>query len=110
MYLDGGLGAAGGVVSQLFAQRLACLPDPQELKDPKTRLQEYLQSRALALPTYEVVATSGEVHAQTFWVRCEAAALALAATGQGLSRRRAEQEAAGLVLKAASGVKGAGND
>ena len=99
VYLAGGLEAARGVVSKLFADRLSRLPDPQELKDPKTRLQEYLQSRGLTLPTYEVVRTEGEVHAQTFWVRCEAVALSLVATGQGLSRRRAEQEAAALVLK-----------
>ena len=99
VYLDGGLEQARGVVFRLFAGRLARLPDPQELKDPKTRLQEYLQSRGLELPTYEVVRTQGEVHAQTFWVRCDAAALSLSATGQGLSRRRAEQEAAAAVLK-----------
>jgi len=109
VYLDGGLAAAHGVVFRLFGERLSRLPDPQELKDPKTRLQEYLQSRGLQLPTYEVVRTEGEVHAQTFWVQCCAGALSLSATGQGLSRRRAEQEAAGLVLKAISPVNGAGD-
>ena len=105
VYLDGGLPAAQQVVSRLFGPRLSQLPDPRELKDPKTRLQEYLQSRGLALPTYEVVRTEGEIHAQTFWVRCDAAALPLSATGQGLSRRRAEQEAASLVLAGVEGSK-----
>ena len=98
VYLDSSLTEAQRVICSLFAERMANMPDPDELKDSKTRLQERLQARGLALPTYEVVRTEGEIHAQTFWVRCEVSALNLAATGQGLSRRRAEQEAAAMVL------------
>lgn len=99
VYLDGGLAEAQRVISALFAQRLEHLPDTDDLKDSKTRLQEYLQSRGLPLPAYEVVRTEGEIHAQTFWVRCEVSSLGRGATGQGLSRRRAEQEAAAVVLR-----------
>jgi ribonuclease-3 len=99
IYLDAGLGEAQRVLYTLFAQRLANLPGTDELKDSKTRLQEHLQSRGLPLPAYEVVRTEGEIHAQTFWVRCEVNTLGREATGQGLSRRRAEQEAAALVLR-----------
>lgn len=99
VYLDGGLDAAQRVIFSLFAERMAHLPDTDELKDSKTRLQEYLQSRGLPLPAYEVVRTDGEIHAQTFWVRCEVSTLGLEATGQGLSRRRAEQEAAAVLLR-----------
>jgi ribonuclease-3 len=98
VYLDGGLDAARRVICGLFAERMARIPDADELKDSKTRLQEYLQSRGLPLPAYEVVRTEGEIHAQTFWVQCEVGTLGLAATGQGLSRRRAEQEAAAVIL------------
>jgi len=98
VYLDSGLAEAQRVIFGLFAERMANMPDTEALKDPKTRLQEYLQSRGLPLPAYEVVRTEGEIHAQTFWVRCEVSTLAVAATGQGLSRRRAEQEAAAVVL------------
>jgi ribonuclease-3 len=98
VYLDAGLGEAQRVIHALFAERMSRMPDTDDLKDSKTRLQEHLQSRGLPLPTYEVERTSGEVHAQTFWVRCAAASLGLGATGQGLSRRRAEQEAAAMVL------------
>ncbi|HTV77727.1 MAG TPA: ribonuclease III [Steroidobacteraceae bacterium] len=103
IYLDGGLLEAQRVISALFADRLAHLPDTDELKDSKTRLQENLQSRGLPLPAYEVVRTEGEIHAQTFWVRCDVGSLGLTATGQGLSRRRAEQEAAAMVLQEISG-------
>lgn len=98
VYLDAGLAEAQRVIFTLFAERMAHLPDADELKDSKTRLQEHLQSRGLPLPAYEVVRTEGEIHAQTFWVRCEVAVLGLGATGQGLSRRRAEQDAAAMVL------------
>ncbi|MGC1459741.1 MAG: ribonuclease III [Steroidobacteraceae bacterium] len=99
IYLDAGLGEAQRVIFALFGQRLANLPDTDHLKDSKTRLQEHLQSRGLPLPAYEVVRTEGEIHAQTFWVRCQVNTLGREATGQGLSRRRAEQEAAALVLR-----------
>jgi ribonuclease III len=99
IYLDAGLGEAQRVIFALFGQRLANLPDTDDLKDSKTRLQEHLQSRGLPLPAYEVVRTEGEIHAQTFWVRCEVSTLGREATGQGLSRRRAEQEAAAMMLR-----------
>jgi ribonuclease-3 len=100
LYLDGGLAAAEGVIARLFQPRIAALPAPHELKDAKTRLQEYLQSRGLMLPRYTVQRVEGEAHAQTFHVSCEVPALRLTAEGQGSSRRRAEQEAAERILAA----------
>lgn len=98
VYLDGGLEAARSVIAALFGPLIAALPSPHTLKDPKTRLQEYLQSRGLPLPLYQVERTEGEAHAQTFWVACEVPALGLRARGSGTSRRRAEQAAAGGIL------------
>ncbi len=98
VYLDAGLAEAKRVIFALFAERMAHLPATDALKDSKTRLQELLQGRGLPLPEYEVVRTEGEIHAQTFWVRCDVSSLGVTATGQGLSRRRAEQEAAAMVL------------
>ena len=100
LFLDGGLDAARRVIAQLFEQRIASLPAPETLKDAKTRLQEYLQSRGLALPRYGVERTEGEAHAQTFWATCEVTTLGLRASGSGSTRRRAEQEAAELILQA----------
>jgi ribonuclease III len=99
IYLDGGLEAARGVVDRLLAERISRLPDVADLKDPKTRLQEYLQARALPLPSYSVEQIRGDAHLQTFDVRCEVAALSLNARGSGLTRRRAEQQAAEEVLR-----------
>ncbi len=98
LFLDGGLSAAERVIERLFEPRIAALPAPAALKDAKTRLQEYLQSRGLALPRYSVDRIEGEAHAQTFQVTCEVPDLELRAQGRGSSRRRAEQEAAERIL------------
>jgi ribonuclease III len=98
VFLDGGLAAVRSVLLQLFTARITQLPAPDALKDAKTRLQEYLQSRNLALPRYSVLHVGGEDHAQTFRVSCEVRDLQLTVEGDGSSRRRAEQEAAGRML------------
>jgi ribonuclease-3 len=99
VYLDRGLEAARLVAERLFGDALAALPAAAALKDPKTRLQEWLQGRGYALPAYTVLEVSGEPHEQHFRVRCDIAELALAAEAQGSSRRRAEQEAAQRILE-----------
>ena len=98
LYLDGGLEVAERIIARLFEPRIAALPAAHELRDAKTRLQEYLQSRGLMLPRYKVGRVEGEPHAQTFHVTCEVPALRLSAEGCGSSRRRAEQEAAERIL------------
>jgi ribonuclease III len=100
IYLDGGLAALEPIITRLFAGRIAALPSPEALKDAKTRLQEYLQSRSLTLPRYAILGIEGEDHAQTFRVSCEVAGLSLRVAGEGSSRRRAEQEAAARMLDA----------
>jgi ribonuclease III len=99
LFLDGGIEAAERIIERLFAGRIAALPAPESLKDAKTRLQEYLQSRGYPLPRYAVDRTEGEPHAQTFHVTCEVAELGWRAQGTGSSRRRAEQEAAERILQ-----------
>jgi ribonuclease III len=98
LFLDGGFEVAARVIDRLFRARIAALPPPDALKDAKTLLQEYLQSRGLALPRYTVERVEGEAHAQVFWVICDVIALRVQASGSGSSRRRAEQEAAERVL------------
>ncbi len=99
VYLDGGLPAAAGVVERLLGPRFAGLPELAALKDPKTRLQEWLQGRGLPLPRYSVAAVHGEPHDQSFRVRCEIDTPAMHAEGVGSSRRRAEQGAAEQLLE-----------
>ena len=99
VYLDRGLDAARAIAVRLLQQRLDELPGASELKDAKTRLQEWLQGRGLSLPDYKVLEISGEPHEQRFRVRCDVSELSIAADAEGSSRRRAEQEAASLVLE-----------
>ena len=62
VYLDGGLAPARQLVLNLLGTELSNLSDEEALKDPKTRLQEYLQSRGLPLPRYEITESSGAEH------------------------------------------------
>jgi len=94
VFIDGGFVAARAAVDEVFAEVLRDA-DPALLgKDPKTRLQEWLQARKLPVPDYVVTATSGEAHAQQFDVDCRIDALSLVTRGRGTSRRAAEQDAA----------------
>jgi ribonuclease-3 len=99
VYLDQGLDAVRSVAERLFEGALAALPEAAALKDPKTRLQEWLQGRGHALPAYTVLEVSGEPHEQRFRVRCDVPGLALQVVAEGSSRRRAEQEAAQRILE-----------
>ncbi|MEP7276117.1 MAG: ribonuclease III [Betaproteobacteria bacterium] len=94
VFVDGGFAAARTFIDDIYAELLRDA-DPATLsKDPKTRLQEWLQARKYPVPEYTVVATAGEAHSQQFTVDCRIAVLGLVTQGTGSSRRAAEQEAA----------------
>lgn len=98
VYLDGGFDSAQQVVALLYRDKLQTI-DPTSIdKDAKSQLQEYLQSKKMDLPEYQVVSIEGEAHAQTFTVQCEIKKLKLTTTGVGTSRRVAEQQAAKLAM------------
>ncbi|MBQ0712662.1 MAG: ribonuclease III [Porticoccus sp.] len=98
IYLDGGMAPCEKSVLQWFESRLENLND-QGLKDPKTQLQEFMQSSGSPLPVYEVVGVSGEEHNQQFTVHCRVDGLKKPTIGCGSSRRHAEKQAAELALK-----------
>jgi len=100
LYLDGGLEEVRTRIGPMFESRIAGLPEPSTLKDAKTRLQEFLQSRGYPLPAYTVKRTTGEPHAQTFLVSCSVPHAGVETEGEGPSRRRAEQIAAQAALQA----------
>lgn len=99
VYLDAGFEASRNVIERAFGERFHDLPDPQELRDPKTRLQEWLQARQLALPDYSLVDVSGQAHEQTFEVQCSIGGLDTTTRGSGSSRRQAEQKSARAMLE-----------
>ena len=88
---------------RVFEQRLEALPDAEDLRDPKTRLQEWLQARKLSLPAYDLVRVSGKDHRQKFVVSCTVNELSQTTEGESTSRRKAEQRAARQMLKILSG-------
>lgn len=98
VYLDGGADACRGCILRLLENRMQHNPADGASKDPKTLLQEMLQSKALALPDYQVVAVRGEEHDQEFEVSCSIALLDHKTSGSGRSRRLAEQQAARQAL------------
>jgi ribonuclease-3 len=99
IYLDSDFETCRLQVLRWFEQRLQDLNIQDTQKDPKTRLQEYLQSRQFPLPLYDVTSVEGEAHAQTFHVSCALPSLDRKTTGAGSSRRIAEQQAARAALK-----------
>jgi ribonuclease-3 len=101
--LDGGAAAAEALIDLLFAAEFANLPDAATLKDPKTRLQEWLQGNGFRLPIYGVQSVSGRDHEQTFIVTCTVEEKNAHTTGRGSSRRHAEQEAAAAMLSVLTG-------
>lgn len=104
VYLDGGFAPCRALVRGWFDHRLDNLPPAEQLKDSKTRLQEYLQAQALPLPSYDLESAEGADHAKTFVVSCLIEDLDVRAQGVGNSRRKAEQEAARSALEQLTGV------
>jgi len=105
VYLDSGVDAAKEIIEHVFAERLEDLPDAEALRDPKTRLQEWLQARKLALPEYELVSVSGQAHQQRFAVTCTVTELSQTTNGESTTRRKAEQQSAKNMLKILSGER-----
>ncbi|MDP2006351.1 MAG: ribonuclease III [Rubrivivax sp.] len=99
-FLDGGYDPAHALVQRLFGEVIQDTEAESWTKDAKTELQEWLQARRVAVPAYRITATRGQAHAQTFEVECAVAALGLTESGEGRSRRSAEQEAARRMLDA----------
>jgi ribonuclease-3 len=97
-FLDGGFGVAQALVQRLFGEVIGGTAIDSWSKDAKTELQEWLQARKISVPVYRIVATRGQSHAQTFDVECAVPALGLAESGEGKSRRAAEQDAARRLL------------
>lgn len=98
LLLDQGVTVCQAWILRLFAERLDSLPLDNWNKDPKTRLQELLQSKHKDLPNYELLSMSGADHAQTFEVVCRVAIIGQTTQGVGASRKKAEQAAAETML------------
>ena len=98
IYLDSGFAACSKQIHSWFDHRLSSLPSVEELKDPKTRLQEHLQSKGMKLPQYELIDEHGADHAKLFTIKCAIQDLRLETNATARSRRKAEQSAAAEAL------------
>lgn len=98
IYLDSEISVCRDFVMHHFAARLASISPDDVLKDPKTRLQEYLQARQRSLPQYTILSVEGEAHKQRFTVECRVEGIE-PMTATAPSRRKAEQAAASAALK-----------
>lgn len=98
VYSIKGFDYARNYILALFVERLADLPDSETLKDPKSRLQELLQSQGQPVPSYRVLDISGNAHQQEFLTECRIDSLDIVVHAQGASRRKAEQSAAEKAL------------
>jgi ribonuclease-3 len=94
LYLDGGFETARAFVERYWRDMFAGLND--DLRDPKTALQEWAQARKSAA-VYRLVRREGPDHAPRFAVEVTVAGFE-SQTGEGGSKREAEQAAARKML------------
>jgi len=99
IFLDGGYAACRDEILRLFDPLIEALPDVEDLKDAKTRLQEWLQARGRPLPEYQHFREEGADHAKRFHVKCYIPDEAQSVDAVGDSRRKAEQIAAAGILE-----------
>lgn len=96
VFITKGYESACDFIEKLYVDRFANIPTIDDLKDPKTRLQELLQSHNESLPVYDIVEKHGKSGNETFSVQCVVENCKEKFVGVGTSRRKAEQSAAEL--------------
>lgn len=95
---DQGIVACQTWILKLFEEKLAQLSLENWSKDPKTLLQELMQSKQQELPEYRLLSMSGMAHQQTFKVECRVKVLQETTVSTGISRKKAEQASAEQML------------
>lgn len=98
IYLDSDYAQTEAAVLHLYREQLQNIDAGANLRDPKTRLQEYLQANKKSLPIYQVDQITGKSHDQVFTVSCKLTDLDMQSNGKGSSRKKAEQQAAQKIL------------
>ncbi len=98
IYKDQGIEICRQWILIMFAEELNKLTADNWKKDPKTQLQELMQSQGVDLPEYELVATGGLPHTQLFKITCRTQLTQEICIGYGSSRKKAEQSAAEQML------------
>lgn len=98
LYQDGGLDQARAFFDTFIVPEANVIVTENKLKDPKSSLQEIVQSKGLLTPQYQIIKEMGPDHDKTF----ETAVIIdnkQIATGIGKSKQEAEQKAAQKALE-----------
>ncbi|CAL4320932.1 Ribonuclease 3 [Buchnera aphidicola (Thelaxes suberi)] len=98
IFLDSNIRTIEKLILKWYKSRLKKINPNDTQKDPKTRLQEHLQSKHLPLPSYLIEQIYGEAHNQIFTIHCQINGINEYSIGIGTSRRKAEQDAAQRAL------------
>jgi ribonuclease-3 len=99
IYIEAGLDICRERVVSWYAGRLNELTLDTSAKDPKSRLQEFMQSQHQPLPEYRVIEVGGEGHAQVFTIECHVGIAKQPTRAQASNRREAEKQAATAMLE-----------
>ncbi len=99
LYLEGGYEACKAQVIEWFDKDLKAIAVKAKQKDAKTALQEYLQSKKIPLPKYQVVETTGLQHQQSFRIKLHVQELTKEVEAVAPSKKKAEQLAAEKMLE-----------
>ena len=99
VYLDSDLENCRRFILSLYACLLDDLTIEKIPKDPKSRLQEYLQANKKSLPAYHIIAEEGDAYSKMFTIECCIDDIAEPVVGKGRTKRHAEQEAARAALQ-----------
>jgi ribonuclease-3 len=98
VYLDSDFETCRAVVLQWYQDKINNLDLYSYDKDPKTILQEWLQSKRYDLPEYKIISETGTPHDKDFKIQCIIKKLDITTEGEAKNRRKAEQLAAGLAM------------
>lgn len=98
LFLDQGFAAVEAFLIQTILQKAKTILSKKTLKDPKSLLQEYIQSQKFKSPAYRVINEEGPAHAKIFTVGVYVEEKLLG-KGLGKSKQEAEEQAAGVALE-----------
>lgn len=98
IFLDSDFNTAKTLLLKWFDERLKIATPETAIRDSKSRLQEWLQAKGIALPTYEVLQEEGPDHNKIFHVKCNITVLNVSSEAEGVNKKNAEQKAAEKLL------------
>ena len=98
VFLDSDYSTTQIVLNNLFDDDFISIDEVDELKDPKSQLQEIIQKNYQSLPKYFVKEISNSIEAK-FEATCSVKEANLKSKGEGKTRKRSELEAAATMLQ-----------